>query len=492
MQLFLDGGVYCEPAMKDRKVGLSGSTAAFHVNPNRPLPQWYLDTQPKERIDKFKSKGSPRIFAFNTCKRWMKEHDDFIWDPVKKNEPKEGQRDDHCFIAGTKVLTVSGEQNIEDLRLGEYVVTRNGLCPIVALGSRDAVVGTAVFSNGRALTGTADHPVWVGNAWRRLDGIRYDDIMVSWPTQKKLYSTVLHSDATQTPRFDHTEFISGQVPTISVEELDIYTKKFGNITMAQYLKATISTTPTRTPLITLKKTWYALQNLSIEKHINLHRLLLTIWRKLDLLQLNGMELALVGDSIRDSMFSAWPRKETTDLLDLAKSAVSHFGQIQEVSSAPIIVSRSGEENSVWILLKDAVEFAEKYSHVTDIAANKPALESAVLVSPWKQKPQKQKVYNITVGGEHEYFANGILVSNCDGTRYHLASNPQPAIRLSQGDYSFRDSDPTSAVHLDQVTKEIQRLTRKDAAARERNSDACDGGDAEPQTQSIQDFAGGYC
>lgn len=31
----------------------------------------------------------------------------------------------------------------------------------------------------------------------------------------------------------------------------------------------------------------------------------------------------------------------------------------------------------------------------------------------------QKVYNITVEGNHQYFANGILVSNCDTLRYLL-------------------------------------------------------------------------
>jgi len=29
------------------------------------------------------------------------------------------------------------------------------------------------------------------------------------------------------------------------------------------------------------------------------------------------------------------------------------------------------------------------------------------------------VYNLTVEGEHEYFANGILTHNCDALRYAL-------------------------------------------------------------------------
>ncbi len=35
------------------------------------------------------------------------------------------------------------------------------------------------------------------------------------------------------------------------------------------------------------------------------------------------------------------------------------------------------------------------------------------------------VYNITVADEHEFYANGILVSNCDCLRYWLMSRPRP-------------------------------------------------------------------
>jgi len=36
------------------------------------------------------------------------------------------------------------------------------------------------------------------------------------------------------------------------------------------------------------------------------------------------------------------------------------------------------------------------------------------------------VYNLTVEGEHEYFANGVLTHNCDALRYCLYSHDQRA------------------------------------------------------------------
>jgi len=37
--------------------------------------------------------------------------------------------------------------------------------------------------------------------------------------------------------------------------------------------------------------------------------------------------------------------------------------------------------------------------------------------------EKRTVYNITVETDHEYFANGILVANCDSLRYCTVSIP---------------------------------------------------------------------
>ena len=38
---------------------------------------------------------------------------------------------------------------------------------------------------------------------------------------------------------------------------------------------------------------------------------------------------------------------------------------------------------------------------------------------------KQPVYNLTVNKIHEYYANGVLVSNCDAGRYGTYSRAAP-------------------------------------------------------------------
>lgn len=66
-----------------------------------------------------------------------------------------------CFPAGTMVLTESGQRPIESLAIGDRVMTREGLKPIrIASHRKYAGPLTTIMANGRAVTSTADHPFW--------------------------------------------------------------------------------------------------------------------------------------------------------------------------------------------------------------------------------------------------------------------------------------------------------------------------------------------
>ena len=45
------------------------------------------------------------------------------------------------------------------------------------------------------------------------------------------------------------------------------------------------------------------------------------------------------------------------------------------------------------------------------------------------------VYNLSVDADHEYFANGILVSNCDSLRYLVMTRPEPVTKSTKSDWS---------------------------------------------------------
>lgn len=71
--------------------------------------------------------------------------------------------------------------------------------------------------------------------------------------------------------------------------------------------------------------------------------------------------------------------------------------------------------------KKFVWFAPNLSSRTDTTAQRPVLGPARLNPGRKRKITR--VFNLTVEDAHEYFANGILVANCDALRYCVMAIP---------------------------------------------------------------------
>jgi predicted phage terminase large subunit-like protein len=80
-----------------------------------------------------------------------------------------------CFVAGTRVATPTGDRAIETLRQGDWVLTRKGPRQVVTNSKRRAEVGRVTFANGAELVGTADHPVYLKSGWTRLDQLQVGD-----------------------------------------------------------------------------------------------------------------------------------------------------------------------------------------------------------------------------------------------------------------------------------------------------------------------------
>jgi hypothetical protein len=78
-------------------------------------------------------------------------------------------------------------------------------------------------------------------------------------------------------------------------------------------------------------------------------------------------------------------------------------------------------------LRDSAWNAERLSHRQSDPQNGHVALTVLTASKLKEK---RPVYNLSVMGAHEFFANGILVHNCDSTRFLLASQSfGPAARM---------------------------------------------------------------
>jgi hypothetical protein len=90
---------------------------------------------------------------------------------------------DECLTAGTMIETAIGPVPIEEIRPGDRVWTRQGLRPVVKarMTNPRAAVHQVTFRDGRTLTGTANHPVFVcGKGFVPLSKLHPADVVETW------------------------------------------------------------------------------------------------------------------------------------------------------------------------------------------------------------------------------------------------------------------------------------------------------------------------
>ena len=107
-------------------------------------------------------------FVESRCPMTIKQMKAYRWAPDKS---KDGQvrpervyklNDElpDCFVAGTLISTKRGDVPIETVTDQDQVLTRVGYRPVEIVGSRYVSTHHLVLSNGTSLIGTATHPIW--------------------------------------------------------------------------------------------------------------------------------------------------------------------------------------------------------------------------------------------------------------------------------------------------------------------------------------------
>lgn len=105
------------------------------------------------------AQGSPSFYVSKKCRGFLKEKDNYKWG--NKGEPLD--EDNHCFIAGTLVLTDKGEIPIERIKVGDKVLTRTGFQKILWAGSTGIKEVYRYRINGKDLICTDTHPIYTEN-----------------------------------------------------------------------------------------------------------------------------------------------------------------------------------------------------------------------------------------------------------------------------------------------------------------------------------------
>lgn len=364
-----------------RDVMVEGESGILNIFPPNRMPVY----EPSKRRITFHTGAIATTFSADEPERLRGPQHDTAW------------CDELCLSPDTMILTDRGEVPIKDIKLGDKVVTRNGLRKVTNCGitQKNAQLYEVVLSNGRSLKGTANHPVYVGNLGKfiPLIDLRAFDTM-------KLSDTYDRSDISwkkNQRELDGMENIGTQLmEDISKIDMECYCiEKFGKNIMVEYLEDMLYIIKMKIKQIMN----YIISN--VLKRVNMENYI--------------ANTSLVGVNQRkDERKIAKHQNCNGKIKNLLKENACTVEENLNLRGREqnIVVThvKTKIEEKVELIMKHVnVLYVEKNFKPINIERKKHVVVRVLGVYPVKKKSD---VYNIEVEGEHEYFANGILVHNC--------------------------------------------------------------------------------
>ncbi len=322
-----------------------------------------------------------------------------------------------CLVAGTMVETISGPKPIEQIVAGDMVLTRKGYKRVKWAGmtKRASELVSVKFSNEAILTGTGDHPVWTENGgWielATLNGGCYNIAIAQnsygneqWQNTSTKLSRSMESFTREWSEDVTTSFRGGakregRVGVTRCTELS------GVSTTVVFPKVMSFITRTRTGITTRSEILNVSQKSSICRSI----------------VLKCIEHMNRGRIQEKDLISGLMRIEgLQNLSDSVKFVQQQCGQQQRDTKQSVVSvernlrakreqqrSQNTAHQSAGICIARECGASARYvANYSEAAMEEFAALRAVL-----QECTTVPVYDLTVEGEHEFFANGILVHN---------------------------------------------------------------------------------
>ena len=348
------------------------------------------------------------VFVSQICSFPNTTHDDLV---------------DACVDSLTQVQMAFGTKAIKDVLVGDMVMTPAGLRKVTAV--HDNGIKEVWDVNG--LLATAEHRVMTQDGWVRVDCLSqsvhnvylYKD--ASWLSNQaakllsRWSSTVASTTATLRAVTQRTADTLRGLATVCTET-------YGSTTTGQSLRVCKSTTLMATRLTTTSATWPASQTSSTgmsigPRHLNAaeRQNSLNTSAEFGAALLNGTDQKRGGLGTKNTQRPLWQR----------------LGESLSRTTQPLT-------NAFGAALTALPRFLKERNSAPPLA--KTPNQSTALVRQVTNTHTMRHVFDLTVEGEHCYYANGILVHNCTQALRYLRDSgwlnidPDPRDDWDEDDY----------------------------------------------------------
>jgi Hint domain len=373
--------------------------------------------------------GKPRIYIFgDRCPNLVRTLPSLRGDPNKPDDVDSDQ-EDHCFIAGTSILTTTGPKPIEQVRVGDLIVTDDGPRPALLSGcsAPEVNVMRVDFDDGTSLTGTPGHGIYLADGAKvRLDALKYSDI-VSTCDPRLSFGMESSSVGTLTQRIAPIASTTAPARSMFGTVSATSTGKSGGLFTDLFRRASTFITQITTLPTTTLATSFACQGSgtfqSTAKNSSTFepRSTLNTWQRSGSMQPSGTEAKKESPGTVTMAVELGRRGSHSKFHAPSAGSDSETSRAVSVITFALPTAEPGGESSRALITEiGSAPYAESHSTSTDTSRNGPALKRVRAV----YSAGRAAVYNLTVADRHRYYADGVLVSNCyDALKYLLLDWP---------------------------------------------------------------------
>jgi hypothetical protein len=342
--------------------------------------------------------------------------------------------DIHCFTGETLISTPNGKVKIKDILIGDYVLTPNGSKKVTAKFDFKTKELININTTTSQITCTKHHKVFSNKGLVTADTLGYNDILIT-NKDKRLCQNITYLGMEKCAGFrSYFSLMSRETlatlmgistqetkEDISLERfgkaesqiVNLFTDRFGVITMVKSLKVIIFTTLTKINQIMQSKICGLLKeesilectcshpkdNLCQEKALKLHL------KK----QKNGMDQKQeTNGTLKTEKKLSQRRNLLSYLVNSVRKVLNQFGQKQNTAKTP--ASQQHAEKKELTTYQETVKSVKKNLFAIDTRKRERVLQNAEVYLE-----EEVNVYDIQVEDDHCYFANNILVSNSDSS-----------------------------------------------------------------------------
>jgi len=339
-----------------------------------------------------------------------------VWAPSNKRFAEEvieevasfpaGDHDDFCFVQDTMIAMSDGSlKAIQDVCVGDVIKTPAGAKPVLASGFTGVRPTYKLRAGPYRLEGTGNHPIATTAGWKRIDTMSISDTIkvaqtrgVTWRFREKMNllsklftTTIRRIGDILSPNTHIYAGTSGEVEGVGTACI----AQYGNTTTAQFQRVGMSTTSTG------MSTTMTFQTLSAFRPKS------TIWN------IQKSEAPEVVKSDSSSTLKKLEKKRLSGIVlnrgasGIVRSAQSILLRVAQLIRAGGNGLRSEKPTQSQGLARNAARIFRHLRVGLLSAVRRVRVESLV------ESGEKKSVYNLTVADAHCFYANGVLVHNCD-------------------------------------------------------------------------------